>query len=121
MSLPQTTEGYAPGPDDGEALWFKGGLALLKAAGDQTGERLTAVELRAPKDFASPFHLHRNEDEPFLVLSGEVRIQHGESVVESVAGSLVHGARNLPHGFRVDSEEGDLLLIFARGRRGILP
>ena len=34
MSLPHTTGGYALGPDDGEALWFNGGLALLKATAD---------------------------------------------------------------------------------------
>ncbi len=33
MSVPETTGGYAVGPDEGEALWFNGGLGLLKATG----------------------------------------------------------------------------------------
>src|SRR6266516_4779033 len=91
MSLPQITGGYGLGPGEGEALWFNGGLGLLKATGDQTEGRCTALELLAPKGFASPIHIHRSEDEFFVVLSGEVRVQHGDTVMEAVAGSVVYG------------------------------
>ncbi|HEX2030485.1 MAG TPA: cupin domain-containing protein [Actinomycetota bacterium] len=112
MSLPPTTSGYALGPDDGEALWFNGGLGLLKATADQTDGRFAAFELRLPKGFASPIHLHEAEDEFFLVLSGEVRVQHGDEVAEGVAGSLAYSPRGVSHGFHVDSEEARLLLLF---------
>ena len=112
MSLPQTTGGYGLGPDDGEALWFNGGLQLLKATADQTEGRFAVMELRAPKNFASPLHIHRTEDEFFVVISGEVRVQHGETVIEAVAGSLVYGPRDVAHAFRVDSAEARLLLFF---------
>lgn len=112
MSLPQTTGGYGLGPGEGEALWFNGGLGVLKATSDQTGGRLAAIELLAPRGFASPLHIHRREDEFFLVLSGEVRVQHGETVIEAVAGSLVYGPRDVAHAFHVDSAEARLLLIF---------
>lgn len=112
MSLPQLTDGYGLGPGEGEALWFNGGLGLLKATADLTAGRFAAMELLAPKGFASPFHIHRAEDEFFVVLAGEVRIKHGETVIEAVAGSLAYGPRGVPHAFRVDSEEARLLLIF---------
>jgi quercetin dioxygenase-like cupin family protein len=112
MSLPQTSGGYGLGPGEGEALWFNGGLGVLKATADQTEGRTAVMELLAPRGFASPLHIHRNEDEFFVVLSGEVRVQHGENVIEAVAGSLVHGPRGVPHGFRVDSPEARLLLFF---------
>ncbi len=112
MSLPQTTGGYGPGPGEGEALWFNRGLAVLKATGDQTEGRFAVMELLAPKGFAAPLHVHRAEDEFFLVLSGEVRVQHGEAVIEAVAGSLVHGPRDVPHSFHVDSAEARMLLFF---------
>jgi len=112
MSLPQTTGGYGLGPGEGEALWFNGGLGVLKATSDQTGGRLAAIELLAPRGFASPLHIHRREDEFFVVLSGEVRVQHGETVIEAVAGSLVYGPRDVAHAFHVDSAEARLLLIF---------
>ena len=112
MSLPQTTGGYALGPGEGEAVWFNGGLGLLKATAKLTDGRFAAMELLAPKGFASPLHIHRAEDEFFIVLSGEVRVRHGEEVIEAVVGSLVYGPRGVAHAFRVDSEEARLLLLF---------
>src|SRR6266566_4713484 len=112
MSLPRTVGGYGLGPGEGEALWFNGGLGVLRATGDQTEGRFAAIELLAPKGFASPVHIHRREDEFFLVLSGEVRVQHGEDVSEAVAGSFVYGPRGVAHAFHVDSAEARLLLFF---------
>jgi quercetin dioxygenase-like cupin family protein len=115
MSIPQGNSGYAMGPGEGEALWFNGGIGVLKATADLTSGLYTAMELLAPKDFASPFHIHRAEDEFFVVLSGEVRVKHGDSVIEAVTGSFVYGPRGVPHAFRVDSDEARLLLIFGPG------
>ena len=116
MSLPQATGGYEPGSGEGEALWFNGGRGVLRATGDQTQGRYAVMELLAPKGFASPIHVHRREDEFFVVLSGEVRVQHGEGVIEAVAGSVVYGPRDVPHGFHVDSAEARLLLFFGPAR-----
>jgi quercetin dioxygenase-like cupin family protein len=113
MSIPDGSDGYALGPDEGEALWFNGSLELLKATADLTTGRFAAVELRARKGNASPLHIHRAEDEFFVLLSGEVRIRHGDTVIEAVAGSFAFGPRGVPHAFRVDSEEARLLLFFA--------
>lgn len=112
MSLPRTTGGYGLGPGEGEALWFNGGLGVLRATGDQTQGRFAAIELLAPKGFASPLHIHRGEDEFFVVLSGEVRVQHGDAVTEAAAGSVVYGPRDVAHAFHVDSAEARLLLFF---------
>ena len=112
MSLPTTTDGYALGPDDGEALWFNGALGILKATGAQTGGRFTAYELRLPEGFAAPLHAHKNEDEFFLVLSGRIRLQHGDEVIEALPGSLAYTPRGIGHSFRADSEDARLLLMF---------
>jgi quercetin dioxygenase-like cupin family protein len=112
MSLPDTHSAYALGPDDGEALWFNGGLGLLKATADQTGGRFAILELRLPMGFASPLHVHDREDEFFLVLEGEIRVQHGEEIIEGVGGSLAYTPRGIGHGFHVDSEYARLLLFF---------
>jgi quercetin dioxygenase-like cupin family protein len=111
MSLPQTTGGYALAPDDGEALWFEGGLVIVKATAPQTEGRFAAVEFRGPRGFAAPLHVHHDDDEFFLVLAGEVRIQLGEAVVEGVPGSLVYGPRNVAHSFHLDSDDARLLLL----------
>ena len=112
MSLPQVSGGYSVAPGEGEGLWFNGGFGVLKATADQTDGRFAAMELLAPKGFASPLHIHRAEDEFFVVLDGEVRVRHGDDIIEAVRGSLVYGPRGVPHAFRVDSEEARLLLFF---------
>src|SRR5437016_12440174 len=112
MSLSWTTGGQDLGPGQAEALWFNGGLALLRATGDQTEGRYAVLELLAPKGFASPLHIHRREDEFFVVLSGEVRVRHDEDVIEAVAGSVVYGPRDVAHAFHVDSAEARMLLLF---------
>jgi quercetin dioxygenase-like cupin family protein len=112
MSVKHTTGGYALGPHEGEAVWFNGGLGLVKASAEQTNGRFAAIEFLLPKGFASPLHVHRDDDEFFLVLDGEIRFQLGETVIEGVGGSLVYGPRNIRHSFHVDSEEARLLLLF---------
>jgi len=112
MSLPHTTHGYILGPGEGEAVWFNRGRAIFKATGEQTDGRFTLMELVAPKDFAAPLHVHRAEDEFFVVLAGEVRFQLGDAVLEAVAGSLVYSPRDVGHSFHVDSTEARLLFFF---------
>src|SRR5438128_3581415 len=115
MSLPQTTGGYGLGPGEGEALWFNGSLSVLKATTESTDGRFAAMEILGPKGFGAPLHSHTNEDEFFLVMSGDVRVRHGDDIFEATAGSLVYGPRGVPHSFTVDSEEARLLLFFAPG------
>ncbi len=112
MSIPSAGGGYGLGPGQGEALWFNRGLGLLKATADLTAGHFTVLELLAPNGFASPLHIHHDEDEFFVVLSGDVRVRHGDAVIEAVSGSVVYGPRDVAHAFRVDSTEARLLLFF---------
>jgi quercetin dioxygenase-like cupin family protein len=115
MSLPQTTGGYALGPDEGEALWFQGARLLVKATADQTEGRFAAVEFLAPKGVAAPLHVHRDDDEFFLVIAGEVRFQLGEDVIEGVPGSLVYGPRKVRHSFHRGFRGGPPALALRAG------
>ena len=112
MSLPETSGAYALGPDDGEALWFNGALGLMRATAKQTDGRFAAFELRPRRGFAAPLHAHQNEDEFFLVLSGEVRLQHGDEIVEGIPGSFLYTPKGIGHSFHVDSDEARVLLFF---------
>jgi quercetin dioxygenase-like cupin family protein len=112
MTRPHTTRGYALGPDDGEALWFNGALGLLRATAAHTDGRYAAYELRIPRGFGPPLHAHASEDEFFVVLSGAVRLQHDDEVIEGVPGSFAYTPRGVPHAFVADSDEARLLLCF---------
>jgi hypothetical protein len=84
MSLPRTSSGYALGPDDGEALWFNGGLGL-------STQRRTSSSSCSRARFAS----------------GTVTM-----VIEGTAGSLAYSPRGISHAFHVDSPEARMLLFF---------
>lgn len=101
---------HALGPGEGEALWFFGTLASVKAAGEQTGGRFALIEQVAPRGVATPLHVQPEDDESFYILEGELTfyLEDGRPIRAS-AGSFVHLPRGTPHAFRVDSETARFL------------
>lgn len=77
------------------------------------------LELRPPKGFAAPLHAHRNEDEFFLVLSGHIRLQHGDTSLEAAPGSFAYTPRGVGHSLHVDSDDARLLLFFGPAGVGV--
>jgi uncharacterized cupin superfamily protein len=57
----------------------------------------------SPAGPAAPLHVHRREDESFYVLDGELPFFIGDRIEKAAAGALVHGSRDVPHTFIVDS------------------
>jgi len=100
---------------EGEALWFLGGLATVKASTEATGGRVAVVEQLAPRGSGSPLHVHQREDEWFYVLEGELTFWVGGDVVVAPAGSFVFGPRGIPHTFLVSSEVARFLLVAEPG------
>ena len=102
---------YALGPDDGEALWFFGTLATFKATAEQTGGRFALVEQVAPRGMATPLHVHREDNESFYVMEGEIAVYLGDDdhPTPAPAGTFVHIPGGVVHAFRVASETARLL------------
>lgn len=103
---------YVIVPNAGESIWFLGTLMTVKATGDTTGGAFGLIEQELPPGFATPTHIHHNEDEPFYILQGEVTFQCGERTLVAEAGSLVYLPRGIAHGFQVTSETPARLLQF---------
>jgi quercetin dioxygenase-like cupin family protein len=97
--------------DEGEALWFLGVLATIKAAGETTDDRVAVIEHLAPQGSGSPLHLHRREDEWFYVTEGELTFWVGGQLITAAAGSFVYGPRDIPHTFTVTSPQARFLLV----------
>jgi hypothetical protein len=97
---------YVIGSGDGEALWFFGTLATFKATAEQTGGRFALVEQVAPRGMATPLHVHREDDESFYVLEGEITVylEDGDHPTPVPAGAFVHipggGRARLPGSLR---------------------
>src|SRR4051812_46460340 len=90
---------------EGEALWFLGSLVTTKAAGVDTGGRLTVVEFLNPPGFAPPVHRHLEEDEMFYVLSGSAEFRCDGESLTARAGDFVLLPARLPHTFIVGADE----------------
>jgi quercetin dioxygenase-like cupin family protein len=96
---------------EGEALWFLGSLATIKAESETTQGRVGVVEILAAQGHGSPLHVHHNEDEWFYVIEGELTFWVGGRIVDGPAGSFVYGPRDVPHTFTVASAEARFLLV----------
>ena len=92
---------YAWAKDEGPAVWFLNQLVVVKATAEQTGNGFCLVEVVTPVGPASPYHVHRNEDETFYVLEGQLEFISGERRTIGGPSSYVFLPRNIPHGFRV--------------------
>ena len=112
-----TSEGAVPsvmGAKDGEALWSVGALLVFKAEGERTDGAFTLVEHTAAAGYETPYHVHHREDELFYVLDGEIDCYYGddgENVVRAGPDDTVFLPRDIPHGFRVVSDEECRMLV----------
>lgn len=50
---------------EGNATWWGGGLATIKATGKETGERYTLVEVLGAEGEEDSLHVHHRENEAF--------------------------------------------------------
>ncbi len=105
MTKPTPGRPYLLREGEGEALWFLGGLVTTKAAGVDTGGRLTVVEFVNPPGFAPPLHRHLDEDEMFYVLSGTAQFRCDGNTLSAGPGSFVFLPARLPHTFIVGTDE----------------
>jgi quercetin dioxygenase-like cupin family protein len=113
MSIASTTavSPIALQEGEGEALWFLGTLATVKASSETTNGRVAVIEQLAPQGAGSPLHVHRREDEWFYVMEGALTFWVGGEVIEATAGSFVYGPRDIPHTFIVSSPQARFLLV----------
>ena len=101
MSTPTPTVPIARHAGEGQALWFLGSLVTIKASGEDTGGRMAVIEHLSPRGSGSPLHVHRNEDESFYVLEGELTMWVDGQTIAAPKGSFVYGPRDVPHTFIV--------------------
>jgi quercetin dioxygenase-like cupin family protein len=104
---------FAHEPGEGEAWWWFGLLATIKATGEQTGGAYSLVEILAPDGYESVLHVHHLEDEGFYILEGEITLYVGEQKIKAPPGSFAFGPKDVPHAFRVDSGPARLLFILS--------
>jgi mannose-6-phosphate isomerase-like protein (cupin superfamily) len=114
MNTPTRTarapEVIAPGA--GTHLHFLNHLATVKVSPGEHGT-MSVVQFRAPRGFAPPLHLHRDEDELFFIEEGRLAFHIGDEVMEADAGTVAHLPCGLAHTFQVISSEAVLTNVTA--------
>lgn len=92
---------------------FFGVPTALHATGESTGGAYMLTESwDMPPGFASPYHVHRAEDEAFYILEGEIAFVIDGKWLVAKAGAYVFGPRNIPHGFKVVGSQPARMLLW---------
>ncbi|HEX5912253.1 MAG TPA: quercetin 2,3-dioxygenase [Rubrobacter sp.] len=104
---------FAHEPGEGEAWWWVGVLATIKATKEQTGGQYTLVEILAPEGYPGVLHVHHAEDEGFWILEGELTFYVGDQTMKAYPGSFLFGPKDVPHAFTVDSGPARLLFVLS--------
>ncbi len=111
----QAQEALAVASGQGEARWWFGMLAEIKASAASTGGGLTLVEVRCGPGYQAPLHVHHRDDEGFWVLDGRVTFHVGDASLEAGPGDYAYGPRDVPHRFDVGDEGCRMLFILTPG------
>jgi len=97
----------------GPAFWGPGDSYRFLITGAESGGAYFAMEAIVPPGGGPPPHIHRNEDETFYVLDGELEFLLGDRILMGRAGDFVNVPRGTVHRFRnAGTARARLLLTF---------
>jgi quercetin dioxygenase-like cupin family protein len=96
-------------------LWFLNTLTYIRAGAHNTAGTMSMVDQLIPAGFESPWHLHRDEDESFFVIEGEVSVFVDGKTVRLGPGGFAFGPRGIPHGFRIEGDKPARLVLITSG------
>ena len=92
-------------------LWFIDNLVHIRVDGDASSGALAIMDARCRRGDKPPLHVHRRDDETFYVLEGELRLFVADSQIVLGPGEAAFAPRDVPHAYRVESDEAHWLVI----------
>jgi quercetin dioxygenase-like cupin family protein len=98
---------------EGTAYWMLGGLYEVKASGDETGGKMTIVEMNIPAGMGPPQHTHPG-GEAVYVIEGNVRYHIEDDTLEGGPGSFFYIPEGTWENFEPTSQVR-LLVIYEPG------
>jgi quercetin dioxygenase-like cupin family protein len=102
-----------------EGPWYEGTAGeriAVRVSSTDTNGAYAIVESVAAPGCSPPMHLHRNEEEHFVVLAGTYRILIEDKVFDAQAGTSATVPRGSRHSWRnISNETGRLLVILTPG------
>jgi mannose-6-phosphate isomerase-like protein (cupin superfamily) len=100
-------------PERARPLWFIDNLVHVHIDGDASNGRLALVEERGRRGNMPPLHVHHRDDETFYVIDGEVSLFVAGRQLTLTAGQAALAPSQVPHSYRVESEQAHWLVITA--------
>jgi quercetin dioxygenase-like cupin family protein len=85
------------GPNDDWQQVTPGERIKIHTCSEQTGGAFSMIEAIAEPGNGVPMHIHRNEDEHFIVLDGTFHVAVGNKRFDLSAGETITAARGVPH------------------------
>jgi quercetin dioxygenase-like cupin family protein len=100
----------------GRMIWSFNMLMDVKATAEETGGALTVIDSWLTPAANPPMHVHRDEDEAFFVLEGEVEFFLADGTARLAGpGDFVFGPRGVPHRFEVRTPEARMIVLGTPG------
>lgn len=108
-----------PNGHQGDGEWLQitpGERFKIRTSVEETEGAFAMLELVADPRNGAPMHVHKNEDEHFIVLEGTLYIAHGDKTLDAPAGTAVTVRKGVPHAWCNLSETPlRMLLVFSPG------
>jgi mannose-6-phosphate isomerase-like protein (cupin superfamily) len=101
--------------DGVERLWFINTLVIIRVPPELGKDRTCVMEHHAPLGDSPPLHVHHDQDEVFVLLAGEARIQLSGRAFEARTGDCLLIPKGEPHSYLATSAEGVRFLTITRG------
>ena len=90
-----------------------GDLYRFLVTGAESGGAYFAMEAYVPPGGGPPPHIHRNEDETFYIVEGEIEFLLGEELVNGGVGDFVNVPRGVVHRFHnAGTTDARMILTF---------
>jgi quercetin dioxygenase-like cupin family protein len=84
-----------------DELQFLANRVRIPISADETGGAFALLESIAPAGDQTPLHVHRDDDESFYVLEGELTLWVGDDMRVLRAGDAAFAPKRVPHTVRV--------------------
>lgn len=97
--------------EEGASTWFLNSLVTTKAELSETGGAYCLTEHLLTADANPPVHVHRDEEEAFYVLDGEIEFEVDGEVARAVPGTFALAPGGKPHTFRILTPTARMLVI----------
>lgn len=94
-----------------QPLWFLHNLTKVRLDAEHSGGTLDVVESVGRHGEMPPLHVHRHEDEYFVILDGELTVYVPGESRRVGAGEAAFAPKGVPHTYRIESQEARWLAI----------